>query len=336
MILVTGGTGLVGSHLLYRLATENKYVNAIYREKSDLKQVNNVFKYYTNDFDRIFNKINWFKASLNDIPSLQNAFINITEVYHCAALVSFNPKDYFEMRNTNIQGTTNIVNLCISNQIDKLCYVSSIATIEKSLGKKLITENCNWNASADKSCYAITKHGAEMEVWRASQEGVDVVIVNPGVILGSGFWNKGTGKLFDNIFKGFKYYTTGVTGFVGIADVVNIMIELMKSEIKNEFFILVSENASFKDVFFGIADAFKVKRPSKKVTKIISEIAWRSDLLKSTILNNTPLISKYSARASQNKNYYSSKKIQTAINFSFEPLSKTIQTTCNHYLKKDQ
>ncbi len=333
MILVTGGTGLVGSHLLYHLVSKKNTVKAIYREKSDLQKVKRVFSYYTDDFEVYFRKINWVLATLNDITSLQNAFLNITQVYHCAAIVSFNSKDYLEMRKSNIKGTTNIVNLCISNQIDKLCYVSSIATIEKSLNKNSITEKNFWNTSVDKSDYAITKHGAEMEVWRASQEEVDVIIVNPGVILGSGFWNKGTGNLFSKIYNGFKYYTTGVTGFVGVTDVVKIMIELMDSKLKNERYILVSENTSFKDLFFAIADTFKVKRPSKKVTKILSEIAWRIDLLKSSILNSTPMLSKYSARASHNKNIFSSKKIQMAINFTFEPLSETIQTTCGDFIK---
>ncbi len=333
MILVTGGTGLVGSHLLYHLVKENNSVKAIYREKSDLQKVKRVFSYYSDDFDILFQKIDWVISSLNDIPSLQNAFLNIKKVYHCAAMVSFNPKDYHKMRKINIKGTTNIVNLCISNQIDKLCYVSTIATIEKSLNKKPILEKNTWNASTDKSGYAITKQGAEMEVWRASQEGVDVIIVNPGVILGAGFWNKGTGKLFDNIYNGFKYYTTGITGFVGVIDVVKIMMDLMKSDLVNERYILVSENVSFKDVFFSIADAFKVKRPSKKVTKPLSEMAWRFDLLKSTFLNKAPMLTKYSARASHKKKTFSSKKIQTAINYVFEPLSKTIRTTCDCYLK---
>ncbi|MEN8124710.1 MAG: SDR family oxidoreductase [Bacteroidota bacterium] len=333
MILVTGGTGLVGSHLLYHLVTENKSVKAIYRKKSDLKKVKRIFSFYTSDFDIYFQKIEWVLAELNDIPSLKKAFLNVVKVYHCAAIVSFNSKDYHEMRKINIKGTTNIVNLCISNQISKLCYVSSIATIEKSLSKDHITEKNFWNTSIDKSGYAITKQGAEMEVWRASQEGVDVIIVNPGVIIGSGYWNKGTGNIFSKIYNGFKYYTNGVTGFVGVKDVVNIMIALMKSDIKNERYILVSENASFKDVFFSIADSFNVKRPSKKVTKTLSEIAWRIDLLRSSIFNISPMLSKHSARASHNKKYYSSKKVKIALNYTFEPLSKTIQTTCKHFLK---
>ena len=151
---------------------------------------------------------------------LQNVFKDtFLHVYHCAALVSFNPKDYRTMRTINIDGTANLVNLCIENKVEKICFVSSIASIGKSLNNKPITEENEWNPEEKHHGYAITKYGAEMEVWRASQEGLNVVIVNPGVILGVGFWKTGTGKLFTTIKNGFKFYTEGITGFVDVKDV---------------------------------------------------------------------------------------------------------------------
>mgnify|MGYP000444878606 CR=1 FL=1 len=237
MILVTGGTGLVGAHLLYHLSLENDVVTAIHRENSNLQAVKKVFSYYTKDFEHLFNKIKWIEADITDICQLEIAFENITEVYHSAALVSFNPKDYKAMRKINIEGTTNIVNFCINKKVQKLCFVSSIATIEKSINNKVIDEEGEWNVEKNNYGYAITKYGAEMEVWRASQEGIDVVIVNPGVILGAGFWNTGSGALFPKIYKGLQFYTEGITGFVAVKDVVIIMIRLMNSTIKNKSII---------------------------------------------------------------------------------------------------
>jgi nucleoside-diphosphate-sugar epimerase len=196
MILVTGGTGLVGSHLLYHLLQKNDSVKAIHQHSSDLLAVKNVFGYYTKDVDVFFDKIIWVEADLNDIPELEIVFTDITHVYHCAAFISFDPKDYKKMRKINIDGTTNIVDLCILNSVEKLCFVSSVATLERDTKKDFIDESENWDNTKDKSGYAITKYGAEKEVWRASQEGIDMVIVNPGVILGSGFWNKGSSALF--------------------------------------------------------------------------------------------------------------------------------------------
>jgi len=332
MILVTGGTGLVGSHLLYHLLLENDTVKAIHRKNSDLQAVKNVFSYFSNDFEVIFQKIEWIEADITDVFLLEKAFENVTEVYHSAALVSFNPKDYKAMRKINIEGTSNIVNFCIDFNVKKLCFVSSIATIDKAIGNKIIDETCERNAENNNYGYAITKFGAEMEVWRASQEGVEVVIVNPGVILGAGFWNNGgPGELFAKIYNGLKFYTEGVTAFVSVTDVVKTMVLLMKSDLKNERYILVSENVSFKDVFFQIADGFGKKRPSIKVTNFMSEIGWRLEKIKSSLTGKQPLLTKQSSKSIHNKYYYSSNKIKEALNFEFEPISKTIKNVCALY-----
>ncbi|MET2986422.1 NAD-dependent epimerase/dehydratase family protein [Aureibaculum conchae] len=333
MVLVTGGTGLVGSHLLYQLAQKGKKVVAIRRKNSDLEAVKKVFSYYSSDFERLFEYINWVTADINDIPALSDAFKGITKVYHSAALISFSSSDYKKMRKINIEGTANIVNLCIENQIEKLCFVSSVAAVGKPLTGKNINEDNEWNVADNNYGYAITKYGAELEVWRAGQENIDVVIVNPGVILGSGFWENGSGKLFDKTYNGFPFYTEGITGFVDVMDVATIMIELMNSTIKNERYLLVSENESFKTVFFAIADAFGKKRPSIKVTKLISGMGWRVNWLLSKFSGKTPMITKQSAQSSHNSYYYSNKKIKKALNYEFVPLEKTIKNICENYLK---
>mgnify|MGYP000044153530 CR=1 FL=1 len=331
MILVTGGTGLVGSHLLYHLTQKNDTIRAIYRTEKKKEHVKKIFSYYTDDVELFFAKIEWVKADITEVPSLIPVFKNITSVYHCAALVSFNPKDYRQMRKVNIHGTAIIVNLSIDAKIDKLCFVGSIASVGDSLKGNIIDEECEWNKETDNSGYSITKFGAEMEVWRASQEGVEVVIVNPGVILGSGFWQTGSGKLFSKIYNGFKYYTEGITGFVGVKDVVSVMIKLMNSEIKNERFILVAENKSFKDVFFSIANAFGKKLPSKKIKRWQMAIFWRVSWLLSKITGKEPLLSKYSAKSAHSISRYSSEKIRTTLSFEFEKIAVVIKNICEKY-----
>ncbi len=334
MVLVTGGTGLVGAHLISHLLLKNESVKAIHRKASDLLTVKKVLSYYTSDFEKLYARIIWIEADICDITSLEFAFQDITHVYHCAALVSFDPKDYHKMRKINIEGTANVVNSCIQNSVKKLCFVSSIAAVEKNKTGKLIDETGNWNSNNKKSDYAISKYGGEMEVWRASQENVEVIIVNPGVILGSGFWHQGTGNLFTKINKGFNFYTEGVTGFVGVKDVVQIMQQLMQSNIKNERFIIVAENRSFKDLFFQIADTFELKRPSIKVNATLSEIFWRLDYLKSKLTGTAPLLTKTSAESSLSSFYFSSQKVNDAIAYEFEPLEKTIATICKDFQKE--
>lgn len=331
MILVTGGTGLVGAHLLYHLAQKNDMIRAIYRTDKKRENVRKIFSYYTENVQEHFSKIEWVQADITDIPSLEPVFKKITEVYHCAALVSFAPKDYRKMRQVNIDGTANIINFSIENKINKFCFVSSIAAIGNSINGKPVNEGNEWSENDNHNGYSITKYGAEMEVWRGSQEGLNVIIVNPGVILGSGFWNENSGKLFTQINSGLKFYTEGITGFVGVHDVVKAMILLMKSNIKNERFVLVSENKSFKDVLFSIADTFNKKRPSIKVGKIITAITWRVDWLFTIITNKEPLLTKNSARSSHNISHYSSIKIKNQLGFEFESITKLCATICRDF-----
>jgi nucleoside-diphosphate-sugar epimerase len=334
MILVTGGTGLVGAHLLYHLVKNEDKVRAIYRTQSKIEKVKEVFSFYEVDVERLFKKIDWVHADITDVPSMLPVFKDVKEVYHCAALVSFNPKDYIEMRKVNIHGTAIVANLSIDAKVKKLCFVGSIASVGDAVNDALITEENEWDDQIDHHGYAITKYGAEMEIWRASQEGVAVVIVNPGVIIGSGFWNSGSSSIIDKIYKGFRFYTEGVTGFVGVKDVVKSMILLMNSSVKNERFILVSKNKTFRYVFYTIADAFQKKRPKIKVNKRITAIFWRVDWLITRITGKQPLLTKHSARSSHGKSYYSSEKIkEKLIGFEFQKIEKVIRETCSNYTK---
>lgn len=302
-------------------------------EDSDLIAVKKVFSYYSPQAESLFNKIQWVEADLNNIPALELAFQDITQVYHCAAMISFSSRDYQKMRRVNIEGTTNIVNLCISNQIKKLCFVSSVAAIENGNEGELINESDNWTNTSDKSGYAITKYGAEMEVWRGSQEGVDVIIVNPGVILGSGFWHKGTGNMFRRINKGLKFYTDGITGFVGVVDVVQAMIQLMASGAANQRFILVGENLSFRQVLTLIAEALNKEKPKIKINGFMSEIIWRFEALRSKLTKSTPLLTKGSAKSSVSNHPYTSEKIEDTLEFEFTKISDCISLTADHFRK---
>lgn len=324
---------MVGSHLLYHLLLENEEVRAIHLKTSNLEAVKTVFSYYGSKASSLYNQIQWIEADLNDVPALEQAFVDITSVYHCAALISFSTSSYLKMRRVNIEGTTNIVNLCISNDIKKLCFVSSVAAIENGQDGEIMDETDNWNNNTEKSGYSITKYGAEMEVWRASQEGIPVVIVNPGVIIGPGFWNKGSGKMFSKVKKGLKFYTKGTTGFVCVKDVVELMIKLMNSSIENERFILISENLSYKQVLTDIAKAMGATVPSFQVGSGLLNIIWRFEWLRSKISSQEPLLTKHSARSSVAHHPYSSNKIQNLMNYQFSPVNECIVQTAGKFEK---
>ncbi|SFB70787.1 Nucleoside-diphosphate-sugar epimerase [Zunongwangia mangrovi] len=335
MILVTGGTGLVGAHLLLKLVEQRNKIKAIYRPESDLHKSLEVFSYYhsKDEAERLFKRIEWVIAEITDVPQLTEAFKDITQVYHCAALVSFNPKDEKALRKINIEGTANIVNLCIDNKIEKLCYVSSIA----SLGKPIIkpeptTETTNWNPEGNNSDYAISKYGAEIEVWRASQEGIKVIIVNPGVIIGPGFWNKGSGQLFTRIHKGLNYHFPKGTGFVGVKDVVKAMLQLMSSEIYNEGFILVAENLSFKQVLDFTAESINKPKPQKPLKKWMISIGWFVQKFAS-FFGYDRSITKSDINGIFQKSTYDNSKVKDKLHFKFTPIKEVIKETGNYFVQ---
>lgn len=334
MILVTGGTGLVGSHLLFNLVQKHQKIKAIYRRESTLQRLKKVFSYYTNTVEELYGKIDWVMADLNDIPALEIAFQDITHVYHCAAFVSFEPNKYNQLRKINIEGTANIVNLSITNSVEKICYVSSIAAIGHHLNPEtLITEQTNWDSEKDNSVYAITKYGAELEVWRGSQEGLNCVIINPGIILGPGFWKGGgSGSLIRSIHKGLDYYPRGSSAYVDIWDTVAIMQQLMESDINNERYIVIAENRSFKSFQDEVAKNLGVKTAKKEASKFLLAVAWRLDWLSSKLFGKRRKLSKQMANSINTKTIYDHSKISKALNYEFETLHKSIKKTCAYYL----
>lgn len=327
MILVTGGTGLVGSHLLFHLAQAGHVVKAIYRTTHRLEKVRRLFSYYSENPDNIYHNIHWIKADLNDLSLLEKAFEDITHVYHCAALISFDPSDFKILQKVNETGTANLVNMCISKRITKLCYVSSIAAIGKSPNSSLVTEDNEWRSS-HANPYALTKHLAEMEVWRGTQEGVPAVVVNPGVILGPGFWDYGSGKLFKIAAKGSRFYPPGGTGFVTVQDVVRMMIELMNSEITNERFIAVAENLSYSQILSRLATCLEVRVPRVKIKIWQLKLLWRIDWLWNKLSGQKRKLSKAQVASLKERSIFDNSKATRFIDFEYKPMDDYLSFYC--------
>ena len=330
MILVTGGTGLVGSHLLYHLVQGQPAVRAVYRSEEKLESVRRVFSYYTQDTSLLFDKIEWVKTDLNDLPDLEKAFEDITHVYHCAALISFNPGDLPDLIRSNEIATANVVNLCIARNISKLCYVSSIAAIGKNPASIQITESNEWQ-NKHGNPYALTKHLAEMEVWRGSQEGIPVVIVNPGVILGPGFWETGSGKLFTTADRAPRFYPPGGTGFVTVEDVVRMMIQLMHSQIKNERFIAVGDNLSYFEILSKLGQLMNRRTPRAQIPYWLLGLLWRLDWVRHLFGAKNRKITRAQVNSFRRRVHYDSKKAIEKLDFNYQPLDEYLSFCCEKF-----
>ena len=315
MILITGATGLVGSHLIQQLVKTDSPVRALYRKEIPL-----------NEFGT---KVDWVKGDILDIFSLEDAMQGVKQVYHCAAIVSFNPSKIKSLQKTNIEGTANIVNACINTGVKKLLFVSSVAALGRIREDKPIDESMSWTPETSNSEYGKTKYLAELEVWRGMGEGLDVAVVNPVIILGSGDWTSGSSAIFKSAYDEFPWYTSGMSGFVDVNDVVNAMIIIMQSTISGERFIISGADAFYKDIFEMMAKYFNKKVAHKKVTPFLANIVWRLEAIKAKFTGKDPLLTKETAKTAQARvSFNNGKLFHFFPDFKYTDMEKSIERIC--------
>jgi len=334
MILVSGGTGMLGAHLLFELLKKGEKVRAMKRSNSDLDRVKKIFFYYNKNADELFDKIDWVDADILDSESVNDAMKGIETVYHCAAMISFNPADKYKMIDINVNGTANMVNSALDAGVKKFCHVSSIASLGENEDNSPIDEETFRKPNAKYSGYSISKYRSEMEVWRAVSEGLNAVIVNPSVIIGAWNWQTGSSSIFTRINKGLKFYTEGITGYVDVHDVVDIMIKLIESDIFNERFIVSAENYSFKEFLFMVADALNKPRPTIAANKWMLNAAVIIESIKSKITGKEPLITRNSAKTAQKISIYENKKVKEALNYEFRNIKSSVKEVAEIFKKE--
>ncbi len=320
-ILVTGGTGFLGSYLLRYLVREGyTRVRALRRATSTMDLV-----------AEVADKIEWVESDVLDTFSLEDAMQDVQLLYHCAAVVSFDPQDYDQMRQINVDGTANVVNAALAAGVEKMVHVSSIAAIGRMKNQPQVSEQTKWERSNHNSEYAISKYLSENEVWRGMVEGLNVAVVNPSVILGSGRWDENALKFFKMVWKNFPFYTKGTTGFVDVRDVARFMLLLMESEVSGERYILNGENLTYQTVFNEIALHLNKKPPSIQVNPLIQQIAWRVEWLRSKLFGGRPFITRETAATALRSYFYENEKSRTDFDFEYTPIRQTIAETCRQF-----
>ncbi|MCX7987754.1 MAG: NAD-dependent epimerase/dehydratase family protein [Bacteroidales bacterium] len=325
MNIVTGATGLVGSHLLYELCKRGKNIRAITRNKSNIKQVEAIFSFYTTDYSSLLSLIEWEEADIRDYSRLCELIGPGDEVFHCAAEVAFSKKEKTKVIQSNIGGTSNIVNACLEKGARKLCHVSSVAAIGKGEQGLPADESCIWDSTQRHTVYSLSKFHSEMEVWRGIEEGLSAVIVNPSIILGPTLSSKGTGALLNAVGKGLKFYPPGSMGFVDVRDVARIMVLLMENDISGERFILNSENLSYKEFLTLAAHFFGQSPPYIPIKRWMGELAIVVSSLIGFFQRKPSVLSKEIIYSAFSKDSFSSQKVINQLQYSFIPVAKSLE-----------
>ena len=322
-ILITGGTGFLGSYIIKQLVEKNYAVRAIRRGN----------KLPTWISKEITDKVEWVEGDILDVVALQDAMESVDTVIHSAAIVSFLRKDREQMYQVNVEGTAHVVNMEIKKNVSRVVHISTVAALGRTAGGWHVNEEKKWEESKVNTHYAKSKFKAELHVWRGVSEGLDAVILNPSTILGFGDWHSSSCAIFKQVYEGFNWYTPGINGFVDVEDVAKAVIHCMESDISEQRFIINGDTWPFKKLQDTIADNFKKKRPGRKTTPFLLAIAWRLEKVKSLLTGKKPLLTKESARVAQSQTFFENDKILKALpGFSFTPLEETIENACKKYL----
>jgi len=327
LVFLTGSTGLLGGHLIIRLYQSGRKIRALIRPTSTFSQLQLICTFYDQSFEELYQSVEWVIGDTLDFVGLCDYLKDVDEVYHCAAVVSFNSRDDKELLRTNIQGTSNMVDAALKCSVKSFCFISSIGALGAVKNGGIVHEKSPWKTDGKTSAYSKSKFLSELEVWRAQNEGLNTVIVNPGIILGPGSPNKGSLLLFQAGRKGMPFYTKAKTGYVDVRDVCKAATELVEKEIYGKRFILVSENVDNRELFTLIASAFNVRPPRFEAGIVLLTLGAFSSIIYGAITGKTPQLTKETVRSVQKTQIYSNQLIKSTLNIDFIPLKQTIQDT---------
>ncbi len=334
MVLVTGASGFLGSHVLYKLLKLNYPVRAIIHHASKTGAIRRIFSYYSDQADTLMKKAELVEGDVTDYPFVLDITKGITHVYHTAGLVSYSNRHEKQLYQVNVSGVKNIVNACLENNVSKLCHVSSVAALGSDGQDNLINEQTFWRPDNSSTRYAITKFNGEMEVWRGMNEGLQANIVNPSIIIGPGIWNSVASPLFRMVYRGLNFYPYGGCGFVDVRDVASVMVQLTESSIHGQRFIVNSENLSHRSFLNMVADAMNRKRPAIGVSQALGLLACTGERLFSLIRGKPPRITLQALRIAAETTSYSNQKIVDALNCSFIPVEDSIKESVRMFLEE--
>ncbi len=319
-ILVTGATGLLGSHVIRELLTHG-YDNivAMKRSSSSMALISDVH-----------DRVEWWECDLLDLTSLDDPGV-VDAIIHCAALISYDPRDRDAMERVNVEGTKSIIELAHRKSVKRLIHVSSIAAVGASDDGNPVDEKALWNYEAGAtSAYSVTKFYAEQEMWRAHVEGLSVLIACPSVILGAGDWTQGSASIPHRVAAGLLYYPSGSTGYVDVHDVASILRKMLSLTTDGERYIVSAHNASYKYVLENFARALGASPPTRELPLWMHSVLPFLSRIRQLISGDSPITRTLLQSMSQVR-HYSDSKLQRDIGHDYRPLIDTIDRIAKAY-----
>ena len=330
-VFITGATGFIGSHIARTYLANGHPVSVLHREGSGYGMLADVA-----------DQVTWHVGDILDIPSLEAAIMaGQSDVIHAAAIVSFVPKDRDQMEKVNVEGTANVVNVCLKAGVRKLGYVSSVATLGRPLAKgektgepTLIAEEQKWEESPMNSNYAKSKYRAELEVWRGVAEGLNAVMVNPSIVLGVGDWTRSSLQLIKYVYNERPFYTDGLANYVDVLDVAESLYRLMQSDVVSERYILNGGTIPYRHLLEQIAAALGKRPPTVRVPPLLTRVLWPIEAMRSWLTGKVPLVTRETARSASSQYRFDGQRIEQVAGFQYRPLSETLRRVAGAFRER--
>ena len=327
MVFVTGATGLVGRYLVDELLCAGEEVRALCRPESDRDAVHMFLEKHGTDADAL----EWVEGSLHDGLFLEEAMAGCQRVYHCAAMVSFHPKDAAAMMRINRDATGVLVNAMLHSGVEELVHVSSVAALGRKPGEP-VHEDVPFEDGRDVSQYARSKFAAELEAWRGQEEGLRVLAVNPVIVLGEGDFGRSSSRLFTLVHRGLVWYPTGSNGFVAARDVARACTLLAANGCWGERFVLCSENALYRQLMTWMAEAMGVAPPHRPLKSWMMGTAWRLSAFYELLTGRRAPISRESVENTNKDHHYATQKLERTLQekgvaWTYASVQSTIEAT---------
>jgi len=326
-VFITGATGFIGSHIARRYLADGYSVTVLFRPTSGYGLLADVA-----------DQLTWHEGDVLDIPSLEAVIQPDMDVIHAAAIVSFVSKDRDRMERINVEGTANIVNVCLKAGVRKLGYVSSVAAIGRPSAKggktgqpMLINEELKWEESPNNSTYAKTKYWAELEVWRGVAEGLNAVMVNPSIVLGVGDWSRSSLQLVKYVQDERPFYPSGLVNYVDVLDVTDALVGLMQSDVRSRRFILNGGTIPYRSLLEQLATVLGKRPPTLSIPPTLSRLLWPLEAVRAWLMDKAPLITKETARSASSLYQYDGRSIEKVLDFQYRALSETLKRVADAF-----
>jgi dihydroflavonol-4-reductase len=326
-IVVTGGTGFIGSRLVHRLAAAGEDVHALVRASSDLASLK-----------ECLDRITLVYGDVTDIASLHGAFDGAEEVYHCAGITYMGDRKNPLLQRINVDGTQNVLDACRRAKVRRVVHVSSITAVGISGPNRKFDEESRWNFDILDLEYARTKHAAEKIVAAEVKKGMDVVIVVPAFVFGAGDINFNAGRIIKDIYqRKMPFYPMGGICVIDVEIVIDCLVTAMKKGRKGERYIVGGDNVSYKELYETIMRVTGVHQ------RVLPLPMWGAHVLSfvlrfSRFSKKRHKISKLFNMSMFNVAsrflYFDSSKAQRELGMRHEPFEQSIRRTFEFYRER--